>query len=176
VVTEPGSAGQVAPGALEQVRGLLNSWLIPNDTRVGTDRFDELALSRNWTVEEAAAARSFRDDLRAVVEGGPAESERLNEWISRLNVRPVIADGTLAYRCDAGPAGDFLATVLEAVTAGTWPRLKACPDCRWVFYDNTRNGSKRWCLMQAAGPNGRGCGDIAKVRRFRERHAATTQQ
>jgi hypothetical protein len=175
VVTESRSAGQGAPGALEQVRLLLNSWLIPNDTRVATDRFDELARSRKWTPGEAAAVRSFRDALRDVVEGGPAQSGRLNEWIGRLDVRPMVTDGALAYHHEAGPAGDFLATVLEAVSAGTWTRLKACPDCRWVFYDNTRNGSKRWCLMQAAGPDGRGCGDIAKVRRFRERHAATTQ-
>ena len=174
MVTEPGPAGQVAPGALEQVRALLNSWLIPNDTRVATDRFDDLVRSREWPAEEAAVARSFRDDLRDVVEGGPRECGRLNAWIGRLDVRPVLADGALTYRHDAGPAGDFLVTVLEAVSAGTWTRLKACPDCRWVFYDNTRNASKRWCLMQAAGPNGRGCGDIAKVRRFRERHAGTT--
>lgn len=141
---------------------------------MATDRFDDLARSRDWTATEAAVARSFRDDLRDVVEGGPQESGRLNAWIVRLDVRPVLADGALTYRHDAGPAGDFLVTVLEAVSAGTWTRLKACPDCRWVFYDNTRNASKRWCLMQAAGPDGRGCGDIAKVRRFRERHAGTT--
>jgi CGNR zinc finger protein len=153
------------------VRVLLNSWLIPNDTRVATDRFHDLARSQNWTAGEAAVVRSFRDDLRDVVEGGPRESGRLNKWIGRLDIRPAVADGTLGYRHEAGPAGDFLAVVLESVSAGTWARLKACPDCRWVFYDNTRNGSKRWCLMQAAGRTGRGCGDIAKVRRFRERHA-----
>lgn len=172
MVTEPRSAGQVAPGALEQVRVLLNSWLIPNDTRVATDRLDELARSQGWTAGEAAVARSFRDDLRDVVAGGPGESGRLNDWIGRLDVRPAVADGTLGFRHDAGPAGDFLAAVLESVSAGTWRRLKACPDCRWVFYDNTKNGSKRWCLMQASGPVGRGCGDIAKVRRYRERHAS----
>lgn len=174
MVTESRSAGQLAPGALEQVRVLLNSWLIPNDTRVATDHFDDLARSRGWAALEAAATRTFRDDLRHVVEGGPEEAARLNEWIGRLDMRPVVADGTVSYRHEAGPAGDFLAAVLEAVSAGTWTRLKACPDCRWVFYDNTRNGSKRWCLMQASGPSGRGCGDIAKVRRYRERHAATS--
>jgi hypothetical protein len=171
VVTEPRPAGQVAPGALEQVRALLNSWLIPNDTRVATDRFDDLARSQDWTAQEAVVARAFRDDLRDVVEGGHRDSGRLNEWIGRLGMRPAVAEGTLGFRHEAGPAGDFLAVVLESVSAGTWTRLKACPDCRWVFYDNTKNGSKRWCLMQAAGPTGRGCGDIAKVRRYRERQA-----
>jgi hypothetical protein len=156
------------------VRTLLNSWAIPNDTRVATDRFDELAQTQQWTAAEAAVARAFRDDLREAVEGGPGQYGRLNEWIGRLDIRPVVADGTLSYRHAAGPAGDFLAVVLESVSAGTWTRLKSCPDCRWVFYDNTKNGSKRWCLMQASGTTGRGCGDIAKVRRYRERHADRT--
>ena len=43
-------------------------------------------------------------------------------------------------------------------------RLKACPDCRWVFYDNSRNGSKRWCGMYAGEEGGRACGTIAKVK------------
>ena len=81
----------------------------------------------------------------------------------------------IVYRHDVGPAGDFLAAVLAAVGAGTWKRLKACPDCHWVFYDNTRNGSKRWCLMYAGGPDGRACGTIAKVRRYRTRQAAAAE-
>jgi predicted RNA-binding Zn ribbon-like protein len=44
-----------------------------------------------------------------------------------------------------------------------------------VFYDNTRNGGKRWCLMNAGGPDGRACGTIAKVRRYRDRQAAAGQ-
>ena len=66
----------------------------------------------------------------------------------------------------------MLAAVVAAVGAGTWKRMKACPDCRWVFYDSTRNGSKRWCLMYAGGPDGRACGTIAKVRRYRARQAS----
>jgi predicted RNA-binding Zn ribbon-like protein len=45
-----------------------------------------------------------------------------------------------------------------------------CPDCRLVFYDATRNQSKRWCQMSAA-EGGRACGSIAKVRRWRARRS-----
>ena len=38
------------------------------------------------------------------------------------------------------------------------------------FDHHTRNGGKRWCLMYAGGPQGRACGTIAKVRRYRERN------
>jgi predicted RNA-binding Zn ribbon-like protein len=43
-------------------------------------------------------------------------------------------------------------------------RLRACanPDCRWVFYDGTRNGTRRWCTMAV-------CGNRAKLRRYRQR-------
>jgi hypothetical protein len=162
--------GQVAPGDLEPVRSLLNSWLIPNDSRQPTDNFDEFAREQGWRPREAAVVRELRDDLRCVVETGDVGV--LNDWIERTGIRPVVRDKSLSYHHAAGPAGDVLAAVLLAFSAGTWNRLKACPDCHWVFYDNTRNGSKRWCLMYAGGPDGRACGTIAKVRRYRNRQAA----
>jgi predicted RNA-binding Zn ribbon-like protein len=170
---------QAAPGDLEPVRTLLNSWLIPNDTRQPTDRFADLVREHAWRQRDARRIRELRDDLRRIVEqGGPAARREpaaaddcLNGWITRLGVRVTVTDGTVRYAHDAGPAGEFLVAVIGAVAAGTWSRLKACPDCRWVFYDHSRNGSKRWCLMYAGGPDGRACGTIAKVRRYRSNQA-----
>jgi predicted RNA-binding Zn ribbon-like protein len=171
VVTVQDSAGQVAPGALEQVRELLNSWLIPNDSRLPDDRFGQLARLHGWTGSDASLLRELRDDLRRQVENGAADDDCLNAWIGRLGMRPAIIGGQMRYRHAGGLAGNALAAVVAAIDAGTWRRLKACPDCRWVFYDNTRNRSKRWCLMYAGGPEGRACGTIAKVRRYRDRQA-----
>ncbi len=167
------AAGQVAPGDLESVRALLNSWLIPNDSRRPTDAFAELAARQGWSRARAQVVRRLRDDLRAVVESG--DTGRLNSWIGELQIRPEVQDGHLAFLHRAGPAGDLLVIVLQAITDGKWHRLKACPDCRWVFYDSTRNASKRWCLMYAGGPEGRACGTIAKVRRYRDRWAAPAE-
>jgi hypothetical protein len=150
-------SSQEAPGQLESVRELLNTWLIPNDTRVPADRLPAAT---------PAAVRALRDDLRSVVTREAEMDEVLSEWIVRLQVTPVVIGGQVRFRGRPGP-GDVLAVVLEAVARGEWSRLKACPDCRWVFYDNTRNASKRWCLMNAGGPGGRSCGSIAKVRRHR---------
>jgi predicted RNA-binding Zn ribbon-like protein len=50
------------------------------------------------------------------------------------------------------------------VAASSWPRLRACPDCRWVFYDTSRNGRRVWCSMTGAD-GARACGSIAKTRR-----------
>lgn len=165
------SASQHAPGHLEQVRTLLNTWSIPNDTRRPADRFADYAEEHGLTGEQAATLRRLRDDLRPAVERSAELGEVLADWIERLDVRPLVADHAVTYRHRGGPAGDIVTASLSAVAAGRWPRLKACPDCRWVFYDHTRNGGKRWCLMTAGGPDGRSCGSIAKVRAFRARRA-----
>jgi CGNR zinc finger len=172
MVNSTGSAGQVAPPQLEPVRALLNSWLIPNDSRKPTDRFDELARERRWRRTDAPLLRDLRDGLRHAVE--TRDPATLNQWIDRLGLRVAVERGAVAYRHEPGPAGEILAAVISAVSDGSWKRLKACPDCHWVFYDNTRNGSKRWCLMYAGSPEGRACGTIAKVRRYRDRQAAAT--
>lgn len=167
------------PGPLEDVRALLNSWLIPNDTRVAEDRFDEFADRRRVPASERAELMRLRDDLRAAVEGSADSAEVLNTWVARLGIRPHVLGDAVAYRHDGdgadstGPgsvvAGPVVAACIDAVANGRWHRLKACPDCRWVFYDHTRNAGKRWCLMTAGGPGGRSCGSIAKVRAHRER-------
>ena len=164
---------QEAPGTLEHVRDLLNTWGIPNDTRRPADRFDDFAGRAGLTRQQAGELRALRDDLRAAVERQPGGADLVNAWIARVDARPSLGgDGALAYTRNPGPVGDVVAAVLDAVAAGRWPRLKACPDCRWVFYDHTRNGSKRWCVMYAGGPEGRACGTIAKVRAHRARRAA----
>src|SRR5712691_358891 len=40
----------------------------------------------------------------------------------------------------------LLAAVAESVASGTWDRLKICrnPDCRWAYYDQSRNLSRAW--------------------------------
>ncbi|MCX6835844.1 MAG: CGNR zinc finger domain-containing protein [candidate division Zixibacteria bacterium] len=56
-------------------------------------------------------------------------------------------------------AADFCQTLAEGEPA----RIKICgnKDCRWVFYDRSKNRSRRWCEGDT------GCGSLMKVRRFR---------
>ena len=60
--------------------------------------------------------------------------------------------------------GQMLATVFRAMSDGSWARMKACgnPECRWAFYDASKNRSGRWCDMAS-------CGNRMKARAFRER-------
>jgi predicted RNA-binding Zn ribbon-like protein len=72
---------------------------------------------------------------------------------------------------DLSPAGsvdEFAAQiagiVFRAQLDGEWERLKICAadDCRWAFYDASRNRGGTWCQMEV-------CGNRAKNRRFRAR-------
>jgi predicted RNA-binding Zn ribbon-like protein len=65
-----------------------------------------------------------------------------------------------------GALGRLLVAVHEAQHDGTWARMKACPwdTCHWAFYDHTKNRSGVWCNMAV-------CGNRAKARAYRERHA-----
>ena len=42
-------------------------------------------------------------------------------------------------------------------------RLRACPECRMLFFDSSRPGKRVWCSSTS------GCGNRAKVRRHRAR-------
>ncbi|MBI2255928.1 MAG: CGNR zinc finger domain-containing protein [Proteobacteria bacterium] len=54
---------------------------------------------------------------------------------------------------------------IELVSGPDVQRIKQCPahDCRWFFFDTSKNGKRRWCAMAD-------CGVKAKVNRYRGRH------
>lgn len=175
----------IAPGGLETVRALLNTWQIPNETREPTDRLPEFwSDARLWKTRfttrrprdraDREQLAELRDDLRANL-GRDLNRGVLAKWLERLPLTVAVGSGeqqlVFASPIGSGLAGEAFAAVAEAVAAGTWPRLKACADCRWVFYDWTRNDSRRWCGMYATGAQGRACGSIAKVKRYRRRQA-----
>lgn len=75
-----------------------------------------------------------------------------------------------AYRAELRPAGDsvtrlyqaLIADALDLLTGTALERIKRCPahDCRWFFFDTSRNGKRRWCAMGD-------CGVKDKVQRYR---------
>jgi predicted RNA-binding Zn ribbon-like protein len=56
----------------------------------------------------------------------------------------------------------------DLLTSSDLSKLRQCGgnDCGWLFLDTSRNRSRQWCDM-------RDCGNLAKVRRFRERQRAS---
>lgn len=187
-----GQSSQAAPGTLEKVRAFLNTWRIPNDTRIPADGLETLTEMQHFfltTFGELSGpivpeqVRQLRADLRRIL--GSSEVALIGQWLVRMPVEVRVQtdeQGTpgVTYQPVEGQGcrlcAAILALVVEAIAQQTWTRLKACPDCQWVFYDHTKNRSKVWCLMVASGPQGRSCGSIAKVRSFRQRHKDSVRQ
>ncbi|WP_332236727.1 CGNR zinc finger domain-containing protein [Sporolactobacillus sp. KGMB 08714] len=69
---------------------------------------------------------------------------------------PVRLDSIIAP--PARSAADLLASAVPF-------RVRECanPSCTWLFIDETKNHSRRWCNMRT-------CGNADKIRRFRSRH------
>jgi predicted RNA-binding Zn ribbon-like protein len=62
-----------------------------------------------------------------------------------------------------------LASCVDLLLDDDPSRLRQCPapdGCGWLFYDTSRNATRRWCSMQM-------CGNGAKARRFQKRHRAS---
>jgi predicted RNA-binding Zn ribbon-like protein len=177
-----------APGTLELVRRFVDT----DDIYNSRDELADEAAATAWLAGEGvltatrpiAAAdladlRHLRDILRELAAANTA-GERAPRWaveaFNRLSapraasVRLDVRDGDLtgSVRSHDDGAGAAIvaltAAVHQAVLTGTWTRLKACDngECRWLFYDESRSRTARWCSMRA-------CGSILKARRYRER-------
>ncbi|MGD0166758.1 MAG: CGNR zinc finger domain-containing protein [Gaiellaceae bacterium] len=175
-----------APGELEVVRSFLNS----TDIGSGSDQLGSPAelvawLSEHSLLEDGAKAgeqdlersRTLRSALRALCSANASgELDRevppvLDAAAERAGLRLRFgADGDAKVAPSAegvdGAHGRLLAIVAETMRAGTWERLKVCrsEECGWAFYDASKNHSRAWCSMAV-------CGNRAKARSFRERHA-----
>jgi predicted RNA-binding Zn ribbon-like protein len=62
-----------------------------------------------------------------------------------------------------GLSGRLVGVAVTAMLDGSWQRLKACRNCRWAFFDESKNRSAHWCSMEL-------CGNRLKTRAYRRRH------
>ena len=62
----------------------------------------------------------------------------------------------------AGALGRILVAGYRSWLEGTWPRLKGCARCGWVFFDRSKNRSGTWCSMTI-------CCNRTKNRAYRRR-------
>ncbi|KAA1422885.1 CGNR zinc finger domain-containing protein [Mumia zhuanghuii] len=105
-----------------------------------------------------ARARRLRDHLRAAAAGEATPAPPL-----RVEVEVVVDGGAGIVGTDV--VAEVAAAAATLAIEGRLGRVKICPadDCRWAFYDRSKNQSRQWCSMKV-------CGNRAKVRTHRERH------
>jgi predicted RNA-binding Zn ribbon-like protein len=64
------------------------------------------------------------------------------------------------------PIWPVLKSLYDLLTEVDLIRIKECPACGWVFYDETKNGKRRWC-------NPLNCGTKDKMDRYNKKKAGT---
>jgi predicted RNA-binding Zn ribbon-like protein len=176
-----------APEPLIAVQALANTYALETDE----ERLADPSSARDWLVESDLATAAVRVgggelqrllDLRGVVRDlidanlAPEPDRQAAAVLAELAAAhplPLTAGSDGELRLDLTPAAsvdDFVAQVVgivfQAQLAGSWPRLKICAldECRWAFYDSSRNRGGTWCQMEI-------CGNRAKNRAYRQRRA-----
>jgi predicted RNA-binding Zn ribbon-like protein len=54
------------------------------------------------------------------------------------------------------------ASAVDVLRDGPLDRVRACPTCRWLFLDTSRNGRRRWCSMATCGSRAKSAHYFAK--------------
>jgi predicted RNA-binding Zn ribbon-like protein len=129
--------------------------------------------------EELEGMIQFRDALRKfakqLYEGGSVTEEMIDSVNKQLERSPIIRhaiqDG-VDVKIEWLPLENTWTAVLaeaaadfaQTLASGRGSRIRLCDNdnCKWIFRDETRNRSKRFCEDKT-------CGNLMKVRRFRER-------
>jgi predicted RNA-binding Zn ribbon-like protein len=124
-------------------------------------------------------------EIAVINSGQPADIERPTVTAHWADLRPFVTDalaraelvpGDSTYqltwpdttRLDAmlRPIGR---AALELLTSPQLSRLKKCAGCPWLFLDQSKNLSRRWCAMSV-------CGTDEKIRRYVTRRAAARRR
>jgi len=173
-----------APGDLAFVQGYVNyiSWVRqktdinqPEAVKTWLVRHGLLSPSAPLGGRETQTAFLLCESLRSLLgtnSGAPIDPDairRLNRLVKRCRLAVIFgSDGTAVLHSSARGAekalGRILAEVINATMDGNWQRLKICnnQNCRWVFFDGSKNRSGRWCSMAV-------CGARAKASSYRKR-------
>ncbi len=177
---------KVAPEPLIAIQGLLNThdyerdeellsdaaaaavWLtgaglLKKGGTVTDDEYRDL-LGLRQTLRKILEAQSHAEldtdaieSLRQLSDKYPAGYDVSEEGLVTLCLKPVDRTGELI--------GQLVGIVGMAQDLDWWRRLKICAadDCRWAFYDSSKNRGGTWCRMEV-------CGNRNKNRRYRSRN------
>lgn len=178
---------KVAPEPLIAVQGLANTYAY----EPGEERLADPDSARRWMVESGLAKRSVevtepeharlleaRETLRDLIDVNLTgkRSRGLDARLAALAaVHPVElvfgADGALELDLEPVATVDelisqMLGIVYRAQLESNWSRLKICAsdECRWAFYDGSKNRGGTWCQMET-------CGNRINNRAYRNRRA-----
>jgi predicted RNA-binding Zn ribbon-like protein len=183
------AARGVEPAALARIEAFVNTLEVETgeDELDGSDALGAWLVAHGLlapghegadvTIDDAdvARARSVRESIRELLAanaGHGADPAAVGVLGAAADRAPLVVRFTADGRAGLVPATGGLdaafailfADIAAAIVDGSWSRLKACrnDDCRWAYYDGSKNRSGRWCSMAS-------CGNRMKGRAYRRR-------
>jgi predicted RNA-binding Zn ribbon-like protein len=139
---------------------LLVDFLNTLDVEDGSDALDDREGFRSWAAGhgvapgDAGETKRVRDALRAVIDGESAS-------LPPIELETICGERSVGLSARTAAEAAVASSVILSIQ-GKLERVKLCgaDDCRWAFFDQSRNGSRTWCSMGV-------CGNRQKARTYR---------
>jgi predicted RNA-binding Zn ribbon-like protein len=153
--------------------------LVPDETEVLSEWAATNPEEARGALSRAVALREvIHRVLNAAIAGEPQDEDalsilnrELSAALSRLRVAPAASDDAYVWAWDWSgddsgeapldrPLWPVARSVAELLTSPNLGRVKVCggEGCGWMFLDESRNASRRWC-------DSRDCGNRERVRK-----------
>jgi predicted RNA-binding Zn ribbon-like protein len=176
MAAKAGASAEGKPGANVKVRAKISTFA---DLRAALEEWvsahpgaDQALFSETIAIRESIYR--ILHALAGASDPPPVDLAAFNRALAASPQRKSIERTKNGFGWSVETASPTVATLLAPVlwSAGallTGPQLAqirecANDECLWLFVDDSRNGSRRWCSMQS-------CGNRAKARRHYLRHA-----
>jgi predicted RNA-binding Zn ribbon-like protein len=170
--------------------GLVQAFVNTVDLEPGVEELKDTNTLRQWLVarglldggevvdaSDLKHALALREAMRGLIGGNtglrvyPVDLATVNQAATESRLRMRFGPGgrpRLEPEATGavGALGRLVSALYAAMQLEDWSKLKLCGSdtCRWAFYDRSKNHTSRWCTMAT-------CGNRAKARRFRQKHA-----
>lgn len=126
-------------------------------------------------IEELFALRKlFSDIIDSICKGKDIAWEQIEEINHYLSLNPLyyeLKKEESKFSVFLKPVkndwnsvfGKITASFIDLLSMDDVKNIKKCenPECKWIFYDRSKNHTRRWCCNT--------CASLVKVRRFREK-------
>jgi predicted RNA-binding Zn ribbon-like protein len=172
----------------------LRTYIENGKQHVRSDEFETSARFEAWMRERGLLrkgeriapadhrrALELREALRAYLQLAPdsrARARNFHECLNRISkFYPLVVKIDKIGTCRLLPTnvsdgfGQVLAELFSLSESGRLDRLKVCSseECRWVFFDRSKPGNRRWCSSFL-------CGNRQKTRNYRKRVRSRTTE
>lgn len=155
--------------------GVLGPAMQEDLVRTAEQRQEEAGAVYARSIELREAIYRIFSAIAAQQSPGSADLAVLNRALAGASAHQVIVAAGDGYEWawQAGDAQDLdqmlwpiARSAADLLTSADLDRVRECADedgCGWLFYDTSRNRSRKWCSMES-------CGNRAKARRHYHRH------